>query len=632
MRAIDRFLFGTLLVTSLLFLGVGSLLTSYAERNERQRLQEKIATLSRLVVAENLDPLWNADQAAVMAHCKAIFDDPEVTRITVLDPTSAVTVNLRDSEAAADPSRLQEHSLEIRKDGRLLANVDLTFTSVPLEARLSRLRRALWALAGAMVAMILLAYINLRGALVGPLKTLADSIRESRSGALSPVDLPATPELRDLVTTYNDVAVRLGQARDVEVKRVGTIEARNADLEKRLREKEESEGTIRQAQKMEAVARVSGGVGAEFNNLLTSILGFSAMARDQLKPNQQAYADIEEVLHAGERARNLTQQLLSLGRRRQLELRVVEIRALMEAMTAEVKEAAGPQVVVEAKFENPAGSMLVDDGALKQVFRSLAENAREAMPQGGKLLLQAKEVFLEQQNVRHLPDLDPGAYLMVTVADNGVGMTDEVKDRAFEPFYTTRGPDRAGLGLATVHGIVRQFKGDVELLSERGRGTQVILYLPLRAVETEAAAAKAPSTEMPGGSETVLVVEDEETVRRMTRRLLEDKGYRVIEAADGAAGVQAATVCKDRLDLVLSDVVMPNLNGPDMVREIFAARQDFKVLYMSGFTEAKFPDVDATGRHVHLMLKPFTREILYRRVREVLDEPDVVPAKPGGTA
>lgn len=404
-------------------------------------------------------------------------------------------------------------------------------------------------------------------------------------------------------------------------------------MENKIRERDAAEAVIRQAQKMEAVARISGGVGAEFNNLLTSILGFSAMARDQLKPNQQAHADIEEVLHAGERARVLTQQLLSMGRRRQLEMRRVPLRSMLDGIVSTAEKHLGSAITVETHFDVEAGDLLVDDNAIEQVVAALADNAREAMQKGGRFTIESKEVFLDQDEVRHLPDLDPGSYVLLSFIDTGNGMSTEVREQAIEPFFTSRGPTHTGLGLSTAHGLVRQCKGDLEIYSERGRGTQVLVYLPLHTAEAAAAAVDAPpevpATDLESGGETVLVVEDEESVRRMSRRLLEAKGYVVLDANDGDEGVRVAADFSEAIHLVLSDVVMPNLNGPDMVSKIRETRPDCKVLYMSGFAEAKLPDIDETGRAVNLMLKPFTREILYRRVREVLnDDSPAAPAVP----
>ncbi len=625
MKASYRFLFGTLLFSLAVVLGIGLWMLHRASQAEWARFETMMEQTDRLVQAEMRDLLWNLDANGVQAHADRTFEEPEVVRVRILDPAGVATVSRMQEDVPHEQVRLRR--FEIRQEGRLLAEVEMGYTTALVQARIRHWRSGLLCLIGALGVMLLAADFELRRMVWRPLARFTADVRAGQRGDSSAGGMAA--EVRECVEAFQAFADGEAKRKMIDRRRVETLEKQTAELQTDIREREAAEAAQRQAQKMEALARISGGVGAEFNNLLTSILGFSAMARDQLKPNKQAYADIEEVLHAGERARTLTQQLLSLGRCRQLELRKLPVRELLDDLAETAQEHAGPAITVEAHFDTEKGYLLIDEPALKQVFAALAANARESMPKGGRVTIESKETFLDQEEVRHLPDLDPGSYVLISFIDTGVGMTAEVREQAMEPFFTTRGPTHTGLGLSTAHGIIRQCKGNLEIYSERGRGTQVLVYLPLHTADAAEIGppqkSETTGAETVRGTETVLVVEDEESVRHMSRRLLEAQGYTVLDANDGDVGIQVAADFSEPIHLILSDVVMPTLNGPDMISKIRETRPDCRVLYMSGFAETRLPDIDESGRAVNLMLKPFTREILYRRIREVLDD-DTPPA------
>jgi PAS domain S-box-containing protein len=379
------------------------------------------------------------------------------------------------------------------------------------------------------------------------------------------------------------------------------------------------ENELRQAQKMDSIGRLAGGIAHDFNNLLTGILGFARIVLEELPADHVVRPDVEEILRAGERASKLTRQLLAFGHRQVIQIQPLDLNAVLVNMDQILRRTLGEHIELVTAPGTGLRTVEADPGLMEQVIMNLAVNARDAMPRGGRLELRTGNVDLEESATPRHVDARPGPYVQLVVADNGVGMSEAVRQQAFEPFFTTKEKGKGlGLGLSTVYGIVKQCRGFIELDSREGEGTELRIYLPavdVRPLDIEPTLASAPT----GGDETVLVVEDEATVRRLTVRSLTALGYRVLEARNGDEALHLVQKLQEPLDLVLTDVIMPHMGGPELVENLRRLRPGIRVLYMSGFTE----DMRMEGIHVanaaSLILKPFTPEALATEVRRVLD-------------
>jgi two-component system, cell cycle sensor histidine kinase and response regulator CckA len=387
-----------------------------------------------------------------------------------------------------------------------------------------------------------------------------------------------------------------------------------------------SEAQLRQAQKMEAIGRLAGGVAHDFNNVLTSILGYSELTL--MKTTDGGLRDnIEQVIKAAQRAASLTRQLLAFSRKQVLQPRALNLNETIADMEKMVRRLIGEDVELTTHFQSNLGSVKADPNQIEQVLLNLAVNARDAMPEGGKITITTENVELDDVYLRDHPDVTAGPYVMLSVTDNGCGMSRDVQSRIFEPFYTTKEQGKGtGLGLATVYGIVKQSGGCIHVYSEEGRGTTFKVFLP-RVDEVPETTDEAVSQGTLAGQETVLLVEDDEAVRRIVRELLEREGYLVLEAAGAGSAMQMERDYGERIDVLLSDVIMPQISGDALARYLTGSRPDLKVLLMSGYTDDSIfrRGLDHSAA---FLSKPFTAEKLLRTLRDVLD----IPAKPSGEA
>jgi PAS domain S-box-containing protein len=387
-------------------------------------------------------------------------------------------------------------------------------------------------------------------------------------------------------------------------------------------EQRKLEGQFRQAQKMEAVGRLAGGVAHDFNNLLTVISSYSDLLLEDLAGHDPRRADVAEIGKAASSAAALTRQLLAFSRQQVLEPVVLDLNAVVTSAEKLIKRLLGEDIAVVTALAPSLGTVKADPGQIEQIIVNLAVNARDAMPDGGKLTLETANVVMDQAYLRDHPAATPGPYVMMAVSDTGIGMDEQTQRQIFEPFFTTKEMGKGtGLGLATVYGIVKQSGGFIWVYSELHHGTSFKIYLP-RA--EEGAVAVTPSDQAkqaPRGTETVLLVEDAPAVRAVTRQVLDRLGYTVLEAPDGKSAVHVATKHQGTIHLLVTDVVMPELGGRQLVERLIALRPDLKVLYVSGYTD------DAVVRHgvleagIAYLQKPFTPDILARKVREVLEAP-----------
>src|SRR5881392_1254098 len=374
----------------------------------------------------------------------------------------------------------------------------------------------------------------------------------------------------------------------------------------------QSEVQLRQAQKMEAVGRLAGGVAHDFNNLLTVITSYSDLLLEDLASNDPKRDDVGQIRQAAEGAAALTRQLLAFSRQQVLEPKVLDVRAIVAGTEKLLRRLIGADVQLATSLASDLGAVKADPGQLEQIIINLAVNARDAMPGGGRLSIEAAN--LEQVEGR------PGRYVLLAVSDTGIGMDEQTKARIFEPFFTTKESGKGtGLGLATVYGIVKQAGGFIWVYSEPGRGTSFKVYLPRVDEPAEPEVARPAPGEVRGGTETVLVVEDAASVRMVTRQVLERHGYAVLEAPNGDTALRLAAKHHGPIDLLLTDVVMPGLSGRQLAEQLAQLRPSMKVLYVSGYGENAVVHHGILEPGVAYLQKPFTPETLARRVRDTLD-------------
>jgi PAS domain S-box-containing protein len=397
------------------------------------------------------------------------------------------------------------------------------------------------------------------------------------------------------------------------------------------------EQQLRQSQKMEAVGRLAGGIAHDFNNLLMVISGYSEFLLDRLGPEPALRGPAQEIASAAGRATSLTRQLLAFSRKQMLAPKVLDLNGVVTENLKMLTRVIGEDIDLVMVPAAGLGAVRADAGQMEQVIMNLAVNARDAMPSGGKLTIETSNVSLDDDYARVHAPLRPGDYVMLAISDTGLGMDSETQSHIFEPFFTTKGLKGTGLGLSTVYGIVKQSGGYIWVYSEPGKGTTFKIYLPRVAEKAESPAQVASTAESVAaepGTETILLVEDETNLRYLARQFLEKQGYRVIEAADGAIAMQIAVAHEGMIHLLLTDVIMPGMNGRELAQRVSEIRPNTKVLYMSGYTENVIGHNGTLDAGVRLLQKPFTLSSLKSKVREVLDSTPIPreDAMPGRTA
>jgi two-component system cell cycle sensor histidine kinase/response regulator CckA len=379
------------------------------------------------------------------------------------------------------------------------------------------------------------------------------------------------------------------------------------------------EDQFRQSQKMEAVGRLAGGIAHDFNNLLTVISGYTEVLLYHLSVGHPLHAKAEAIQQASDRATTLTRQLLAFSRKQLLELKVIDVNAIVADMERLLRPLIGEDIELTTSLTPNIGCTRADAGQLEQVIMNLVVNAKDAMPSGGKICIRTASVTLDESYRPENTFIKHGPYVMISVSDSGQGMDRETQARIFEPFFTTKEKGKGtGLGLSTVYGIIKQSGGYVFVQSELGRGTVFTIYFPRVDEPSEAHGATQISPSAAGGSETILLVEDEDSVRQLVRETLESRGYRVLEAENGDAALALAASHTDPIHLIITDVVMPGLSGHELVQQLIPARPTLKVLYLSGYAQEAFSASVAADAPKTFLQKPFTLQTLSRKVREIL--------------
>jgi len=382
-----------------------------------------------------------------------------------------------------------------------------------------------------------------------------------------------------------------------------------------------TEKQLLQSQKLEAVGRLAGGISHDFNNLLTVILGYSDIMKRNLQEGHPLRRNVEEIVRASERAASLTRQLLAFSRKQVMQPKVFDLNTVVTDLEKMLRRMIGEDVELRVCLQSELGNIEADPVQLEQVIMNLAVNARDAMPKGGKLSIETSNVYLDESYAREHVSVLPGDYVMLAISDTGCGMDEETRQHIFEPFFTTKEQGKGtGLGLSMVYGIVRQSGGNIWVYSEEGRGTTFKIYFPRVTADAEEYKRASQALDVPGGTETILLVEDAALVRNLARQVLETAGYRVFEAASAEAAIDLCErINGDRIDLLLTDVVMPGMSGNEMSRILVKKQPGMPVLYMSGYTDDAIVQHGVLEPGINFLQKPFTPGALAMKVREVLD-------------
>jgi len=380
------------------------------------------------------------------------------------------------------------------------------------------------------------------------------------------------------------------------------------------------ESQLRQAQKMEAIGLLAGGVAHDFNNLLNVILGYSEMVLTDLPTDNPHRPRIEQVRKAGERAASLTRQLLAFSRKQVLQPRVLDLNTLLVEMEKMLRRLIAEDIEFTIRAQPGALRIKADPGQVEQVAMNLVVNARDAMPQGGRLTIETGSVELDERFARDHPGARPGAYVRLAISDTGCGMTSEIQARIFEPFFTTKEAGKGtGMGLATVYGIIKQSGGYIDVQSEPGHGTTFTVYLPPTLEATETVETRDPAAS-PRGTETILLVEDDPGVRNVVRDSLRIYGYTVLESGDPEEGIGICERHEGTIHLLMTDVILPKMSGRALATRLSAVRPDMKILFMSGYTDDAIGQHGVLDRGVDFLQKPFHVIVMVRKIREVLDK------------
>jgi two-component system, cell cycle sensor histidine kinase and response regulator CckA len=393
-----------------------------------------------------------------------------------------------------------------------------------------------------------------------------------------------------------------------------------------ITERKQFEGQLQQSRRMEAVGRLAGGIAHDFNNLLTIIKGYTELAVQRKDIPASVRGDIEHIEDASERAAGLVRQLLAFSRKQVLQPKNLDLNGIVLGLEKLLRRLIGEDIEMKTVVSAGLGTIKADPAQVEQVLMNLVVNARDAMPNGGRMIVETSNVDLDKTYASEHVTVKPGSYVMLAVSDTGTGMNPETTAHIFEPFFTTKGGTKGtGLGLATVYGIVKQSGGYIWVYSEPGKGSTFKVYFPRVGEKAEADTRGGQKSSAKRGSETVLLVEDDDAVRELAETILSSQGYKVLSANSPKRAEEIATERSKEIDLVLTDVIMPSLSGRELVRRLIALNSKLRVLYMSGYTDNVIAQGGVLEEGLAFLQKPFTPRVLAQKVREVLDA--AVPAR-----
>jgi two-component system, cell cycle sensor histidine kinase and response regulator CckA len=379
------------------------------------------------------------------------------------------------------------------------------------------------------------------------------------------------------------------------------------------------EAQFLQAQKMEAIGILAGGVAHDFNNLLNVINGYCELVLEDTAEDDPKHNDLEQISLAGKRAASLTSQLLAFSRKQILQPEILDLNDAVIGMSSMLRRLIRESIDLVTIARPDLGLINADPGQIQQIVMNLAVNARDAMPHGGKLTIETANVDLDEDYAREHPDVKAGPHVMLAISDNGLGMDDGTKSHLFEPFFTTKGKgEGTGLGLSTVYGIIKQSNGFIWVYSELGKGTTFKMYFPRAEGDLSRLTGEGQLEQRARGTETVLITEDESSVRALAARILRDRGYTVLEASNGKQALDIAKEYAGEIHLALTDVVMPGIGGRELVSQLASVRPGIRALYVSGYTDDAIVHHGILDTGVAFLQKPFTVESLARKVREVI--------------
>jgi len=389
----------------------------------------------------------------------------------------------------------------------------------------------------------------------------------------------------------------------------------NRDITERKRLEEQ----LYRSQKLEAIGRLSGGVAHDFNNLLGLIIGYSEALQERIPPDDSYREAVDEIQNAGKRAAALTQQLLAFSRKQVLEPRILNLNAIITDIEKMLRRLVGENIAIDLLLASDTGMVKADRSQIEQVILNLVVNARDAMPEGGKLTIETGNWMLDRSTVLRHPYVIPGLYAMLKVTDTGCGMDAELQSHIFEPFFTTKEKGKGtGLGLATAYGVIKQSGGYIWVDSEVGKGTAFRIYLPEVNATPDVVEEPKLATKVSTDQRTILVVEDEPSLRKLTRKTLRDAGHKVFEAADATQALELSRKTRESIDLLLTDVIMPGMSGKKLAEVLVAERMGISVLFMSGYTDGELATHGALQEGTAILRKPFTRDELLRQVESAL--------------
>jgi len=403
-----------------------------------------------------------------------------------------------------------------------------------------------------------------------------------------------------------------------EEEQVSRIKKAYDQLKEETEQRKLAQESLIQAQKMEIVGRLAGGVAHDYNNILTTILGYSQIMAMKLDETNPMRSMVDDIYEAAERATDLTRQLLAFSRKQVMEMKVVSLNMVVENISKMLRRLIGEDIELQLKFVESAGNIKADSGQIEQVIMNLVINARDAMPGGGNLTIETAQVELDEQYAAVHSEVEPGMYTVLIVTDSGKGMSQEEQEKIFEPFFTTKKRGKGtGLGLATVYGIVRQHNGHIYVYSELGKGTTFKIYLPLDPGSAEEIGRRETRT-MPPGNETILIVDDDFSVRHLVQDTLEPLGYNILEAGSGEDALAVIKRSEEKVDMVVTDLIMPGMNGQELLENIRTILPDIKSILMSGYTD-DIVNQNGIDFETNFINKPVLPVFLANKVREILD-------------